>query len=623
MLNLIISKVLKIKLAPTFMKLFFLFFSCLLPSYAGTIDINDTDQNILDKVQIYISDSALNFKDIQTKNDFQNHHSKNINLGFTRDKALWIKLSLKNSSNSSVTKVIEVQNPLLEEVLLYDNKGQKIQQGMLHVSAFQTTIEPSFFIIFEANSINTYYLKIRNSTTSLRLALLLKDPNSFIYEDHLQQTLVMLSLGIIIALFLYNLLLYIYGKEISYLYYCFYLATLVFQQLTYLGITPLFFSKSFVEIDNLSVVIKVNGMYIVAALFAKEFLHTKRYNRINKTYNTIIIIALLEIPLFGTPWFYYPEVGILTGLIFVIFNISAALYIYKQGHKQARFFIAGWSVLVVGFILMIADGLGIISIMHKMPNFILYATVLEALLLSLAFTDRYALLREEKERADTLLVESLENRQAVIEAEIKKQTKNLFNALESKKILLKELHHRIKNNLQLILSMIRMQAETTTPSLKTQFNDLANRIIAISKTHEMLYLKENLQEIDMDEYISELCSRLEHSFYENDLIFQIDAQKIYLPLKEASYLGLIINEIIINSIKHANVRPLLIGISLKNEQKEYILTVKDNGKKYVHNQNAKKTLGMKLIMSLVHDQLEGDLEMHIQNGVSYAIRFQI
>ena len=74
----------------------------------------------------------------------------------------------------------------------------------------------------------------------------------------------------------------------------------------------------------------------------------------------------------------------------------------------------------------------------------------------------------------------------VIEAEIKKQTENLFHALESKKILLKELHHRIKNNLQLILSIVRMQTGSVESSLKNQFVDLANRIIAISKTHEML-----------------------------------------------------------------------------------------------------------------------------------------
>ena len=106
----------------------------------------------------------------------------------------------------------------------------------------------------------------------------------------------------------------------------------------------------------------------------------------------------------------------------------------------------------------------------------------------------------------------------VIEAEIKKQTENLFHALESKKILLKELHHRIKNNLQLILSIVRMQTGSVESSLKNQFVDLANRIIAISKTHEMLYLKENLQAIDMNEYIAIQEQTCEYQRLEKDVI---------------------------------------------------------------------------------------------------------
>ncbi|MEJ2372349.1 MAG: 7TM diverse intracellular signaling domain-containing protein, partial [Sulfurimonas sp.] len=283
-----------------------------------------------------------------------------------------------------------------------------------------------------------------------------KETKDFLREDREQQNIIMIALGVILALLLYNLLLYFYSKQIAYLYYSLYLCTLIFQQLTYLGITPLYFSKDFVYIDNLSVLFKVNIMYIAAALFAKEFLHTKGYLKINKIYNLIILISLIEIPLFGTSYFYYPEIGILTGLVFVIFNIFAAIYIYKQGHKQARLFIAAWIVLVIGFVLMILDALGFISIMLSFQNIILYGTVLEALLLSLAFTDRYILLQKQKEKADQLLMRALENRQLIIEAEIKRQTKDLSNSLKNQKTLLKELHHRTKNNLQLMLSIIRM-----------------------------------------------------------------------------------------------------------------------------------------------------------------------
>ena len=204
--------------------------------------------------------------------------------------------------------------------------------------------------------------------------------------------------SIIVMLLIYNSLLFLYTKENAYIFYCLYLATLLFQQVTYLGVSQMFFPQWLIHYDNLNVVFKVNIMYITAAIFAKSFLQTKVYPRINRIYNAIILVAILEMPLFGTPSFYYPEVAVLTGFVFVVFNIFASSFIYQQGYKQARFFVIGWSFLVVGFIIMIFDGLGLISVMHKMSNLIIFLTALEAIVLSLAFTDRYMILKVAKDK---------------------------------------------------------------------------------------------------------------------------------------------------------------------------------------------------------------------------------
>ncbi|MBU0720898.1 hypothetical protein KJ877_06105 [bacterium] len=602
-----------------------LFFSLafLLPLNAQNIDIYSTDQSVLDKSQLFIDENSLSFYDIQNTNSFKPNSLEHLNLGFTKDKAVWVKFTLQNNTDFSLSRILEVQNPILEEVTLFDENGSSIQKGMLHTEAKQTTIEPAFALTLDANTQASYYLRIVNNTTALKFGIYLKDRNTFVYEDHRQQTLIMLSLGIIISFFIYNLLLYFYSREDSFLYYCLYLATLVWQQMTYLGITPLFFPASFVYFDNLSVLLKVNAMYIIAALFAKKFLSTKKYEKIDSIYNLIILIALIEIPLFGTPWFYYPEVGILTGLVFVLFNIYAGVWIYLRGYKQARFFIIGWSVLAIGFTLMIIDGLGLICVMYKIPNFILYATILEALFLSLAFTDRYVLLKEQKEKADMLLLESLGERQRVIENEIQKQTKSLSDALQSKRTLLKELHHRTKNNLQLILSILRIQIEHAESAAKSQLKDLQHRILAISQTHEMLYLQENLQHIDMDEYIDELCDKIKSSFHDKAMTFSTDARDIHMPLKEAGYIGLVINEIVINSIKHAKTHKLLVKISITKNSNEYTLKIQDNGEKSGLNENKRNTLGMSLIRTLVLDQLEGAMTIQTQEGLSYIIRFRL
>jgi two-component sensor histidine kinase len=271
---------------------------------------------------------------------------------------------------------------------------------------------------------------------------------------------------------------------------------------------------------------------------------------------------------------------------------------------------------------MIIDGLGLISVMNDISNYILYATVLEALLLSLAFTDKYVLLQEQKEKSDQLLVQSLENQQIIIKEEIRKQTQELSNALESKKVLLKELHHRTKNNIQLILSIVRIEATNLPNTLHRHFNDLIHRILAIAKTHEMLYLKENLQEINMIDYIYELCDQLEHSV-PKDIIFDIQINDISLPLTEASYVGLILNEIIINSVKHAKCTSLKINIKMERIADECVIYINDNGEEDETKLQNSTTLGMSIISSLVENQLEGSINKKFLNGTHYTIRFTL
>jgi two-component system, sensor histidine kinase LadS len=590
---------------------------------ANSINILDEDINILDKVEICLVADSISFEDIKNLACFKKNNTKDINFGFQKDKTAWIKFSVHNNSNKKVKKILEIKNPLLEEVFLYKENSKLEKKGMLHSELKKININHNFTLVLDANSTKKYYLKIFNHTTSLRFVIYLKETKDFLREDREQQNIIMIALGVILALLLYNLLLYFYSKQIAYLYYSLYLCTLIFQQLTYLGITPLYFSKDFVYIDNLSVLFKVNIMYIAAALFAKEFLHTKGYLKINKIYNLIILISLIEIPLFGTSYFYYPEIGILTGLVFVIFNIFAAIYIYKQGHKQARLFIAAWIVLVIGFVLMILDALGFISIMLSFQNIILYGTVLEALLLSLAFTDRYILLQKQKEKADQLLMRALENRQLIIEAEIKRQTKDLSNSLKNQKTLLKELHHRTKNNLQLMLSIIRMQAQGVENSLKNHFIDLENRVMAISKNHEMLYIQKNLQNIDMQQYLYELCEKIKQSFNLNNFLFQVNAENINLPLAQASYIALMINEIVINSIKHTQVDYTIISIDVKKKEGCYMINIKDNGKGKLQNIKKYASLGTSIIDTIIKEQLEGEYSIEENQGILYNIKFEL
>jgi len=588
---------------------------------ATGIDFSKNNQTLLQKCEIYIDKEGLEFSQIKDSSLFKSNDREHINLGFVKNTTLWIKLKLYNSTNKTVSKILEVRNPLLEDVVLYD-KDTYTEKGSSHIQSPKTTINTIFHLSLQANESRVYYLEVKNSTTALRLELALKDEVEFLADEHAQQILIYIFFTIVVILLIYNISLLFYTKENLYGYYCLYLVAIIFQQSTYLGITQMYMPQWFIDYDNLSVLFKVNLMYITAALFAKSFLQTKRHPLLNKIYNIFIVISLVEIPIFGMPFFYYPEVGIVTALLFVLFNMYAGFYIYRQGCKQARLFVIGWSFLVVGFILMIIDGLGLISVMQNISNLIMFLLALEAMVLSLAFIDRYIILRTEKEKADRLLVQEYENRQEVIESQIKEQTVTLSNALKTKQTLLKELHHRTKNNLQLISSLVRMQADVSDTILKEKLNDLDRRINAISKTHQMLYLKDDLESIDMNFYISELYEDLLVSS-NKEVEANIEVNSVFMPLREASYVGLIINELITNSIKYVKKEKIKIKIEMSCKENRYFLNIEDNGGTKEQSDLKTEGLGIKLVKTLVQNQLDGKLILEVDGGVKYMIEFEL
>ncbi|MEA1918349.1 MAG: 7TM diverse intracellular signaling domain-containing protein [Campylobacterota bacterium] len=578
----------------------------LLPDYSIASEIN-----ILDNATIYLDTQQTDFKDIASKK-FEPITAKHINYGFNSEITVWIKFTLNNESNRTKSSVLEINNPLLEHVTLYRNDGVSHHCGLLHVSKEQEHINPSFDIVQPPYSTQTYYLHVSNSTTALQFSVVLNDSKSFHTNDKVKQFFIVLFIGMIAAFLVYALALYLYTKEVSYFYYTLYIATLVFQQLTYVGFLPLYMPAAFNEIDNLLVVPKVGIMIITAAIFARSFLKTHNFSQLDRIYKYFIYGVLLQILFLATPWFYVPEVTILTGLLFIFFNLYAGIYVYQKGNKQARYFIAGWSFLIVGYFFSIIDALGLYSMMYHLPSLVLLCTIFEALFLLIAFTDEFSILQSQKELADRKLMHELEDRNLIVEAQVAERTKALKN-------LYRELHHRVKNNLQIILSIIRLQADRLENELQSApFLSLENRIRSIAKTHELLYQDEEVETIDMHDYIESLCYDIQSSLSKNDLVVTLDIDA-KMALREAVYIGLIVNELVSNSIKHVlTCKHIDIALHKKNEH-DFILHVSDDGEGY-EGDIPQSSLGLKLVKTLVDDQLDGTM---LYNQARYEIRFSL
>lgn len=227
-----------------------------------------------------------------------------------------------------------------------------------------------------------------------------------------------------------------------------------------------------------------------------------------------------------------------------------------------------------------------------------------------------------RERKQKLIEEALEKTVAERTQEIKKQKEQI-------EVLLKEIHHRVKNNLQIINSLINLQSGyIDDDKVQEMFKEARNRIITMALIHEKLYESKDLTNINLKQYLDKLLLYLKSSYILNDNVqFKTAIEDIKLNIDTVIPLGILLNEIISNSLKYAfneNVQQPEIYISIKKiENEHYELLAGDNGKGFEKNifQSQTNTLGLELI-KLLSEQLNGKVELLDKPGTWYKIVFK-
>ncbi len=207
-----------------------------------------------------------------------------------------------------------------------------------------------------------------------------------------------------------------------------------------------------------------------------------------------------------------------------------------------------------------------------------------------------------------------------------KMEENLAKSLEEKQILLKEVHHRVKNNMAIISSFISLQSmNIKDEQVLSMLQSTENRVRSMALIHEYLYKSENLKDINVKRYVDELVSMLlgSYQFGADKLTTKIEIAQINLKLDILIPLGMIINEIISNALKYAykNIDSPELSVTLAEGKKtELILTIADNGIGLPESSkiNESDSIGFVLINSLV-DQIHGTLSINREFGTKYQI----
>ena len=192
---------------------------------------------------------------------------------------------------------------------------------------------------------------------------------------------------------------------------------------------------------------------------------------------------------------------------------------------------------------------------------------------------------------------------------------------KQKAFLLKEIHHRVKNNLNIVASILGLEKfESDIEEVHKLINQNKLRIESIAMVHEILYESSNLENIDFKTYITKLTTHiLNTESHDEHIELKLSIIRLSLSIEDMMQFGIIINELMTNSIKYAFPKEKgIITISLIQEEHCYKLTYKDNG---IGLQNTKQGFGSSLIEMSIQ-QLDGELTIINQNGLSHEICFK-
>ena len=212
-----------------------------------------------------------------------------------------------------------------------------------------------------------------------------------------------------------------------------------------------------------------------------------------------------------------------------------------------------------------------------------------------------------------------------IHLQMRRQQVALETALEQNRMLLREINHRVKNNLNVVCSLLNLQAnQVRDPRDAELFTEARNRVAVMAGIHEALYRSNTLGSITAGEFFTTIAHQLVRSYDREDTTIQITCEGLRLGMDELIPCGLIVNELVTNALKHAFPDGMrgVIAISLAEEGPKLLLTVRDDGAGLPEGLVIEKaeSLGLILVNSLVQ-QLGGTLEIERRRGTAFLVQF--
>ena len=588
-------------------------------SHAISIDENSSKLSILDKASIFIdTKNTLSLAEIKEQK-FVKNIKNTLNLGYTTNKALWIKFTLINKTSNKLKKTLVFDSEKIESVILYDSNQIK-KGGFHHLDENRKSLPPSFILNFNAHESKTYYVQTTATSKPLKIKITLWNAEDFIKHDSINIILKITFLGMMIILLLYNTIIFLFIKNKAYLYYILYLLSLILMNSYYSGFIPYYLLSP--ELASWSMKLHMafpSLLFAFTILFTQEVLQTKKFIKLHKTLNLILYFLPLVFILGYNSNFLNPyllSIFISIGILL----IYTGFYSLFKGVYEAKYYVFAWTPLISILTVFTLETSGLYTLGINLTYLSDLSFVLEALLFSIALAHRIKIANDQKAFADAQLIFYQEKEKEHLNTLVLEKTNDLEKALIVKGLLYKELNHRIRNNFMVILSLLRLQiSRTKVIHTKDSLKIMENRIKSISNLYQMMILNNENINVNTAKYLDRIAQDVKISF-KTRVRINYDIQH-NIEVDSLIYVGLIFNELISNSIKHAFTdNEGEIFVTLKKENDTIYLNIKDNGKGFT--QQEKKSLGLIIVETLVEDQLDGKLSINSSDGTDIMISWK-
>jgi two-component sensor histidine kinase len=555
------------------------------------------------------------FKDVtspQVASRFAPPPKTSLAFGFTSS-AYWVRFTVSNPCAREIQWFLELAYPPMDriDVFIPQDAGRFAQRTTGDHFPFRTReVQHRNFIFLlrePPNSQRTYYMRLENAGP-MNIPLSILSPSALAEKVNYEQLLLGIYHGAIIVMLIYNLFLFVSIGDKSYLYYVLFNSGWVLAMLTLNGLASQYLWPSTVWWSNNILLFCFCFAFFWGVQFSRSFLETSHITPIfDKILCTLLLISIfgMLVSIVGSYYFSVRLTNII-GMLSLLVWMNGFICL-ARGSRSARYYVIAWSALIVGVATLSLKNLGVLP--HN--TFTVWApqigSATEITLLSLGLADRIKTLQREKDSA---------------------QQELLATRLSMQDTLLKEVHHRVKNNLQVIASLLNLQSGYAKGSRAfDMFKESQHRVESMALIHDRLYHSLDAAKIDFAEYTRTLCEHLHASYSPKTaaITLHVDVDNVVLGVDTAIPCGLIITELVTNALKHAfpGRRRGEVSIHLHPDREgRFTLLVRDNGVGFPPEVDFRRTesLGLQLVNTLT-EQLDGTIGFESHGGATFRVAF--